>query len=244
MFEIRSLRTLQRSSRVYIRCIHNDTLRNFIDQNRLISKSTVFQGNLYEFTVLRELDEKLGMINLSKVGGAHDGGRDIKGMWPIFQLYEEKISNGNATSNLENIPKRTRVNGSLLKPLIHKYNEHATDTILPALKVLIQCKALSTTKVSPKELRELIGTFSSMVDSKHKNTTIAMMCSPHLLTKDGLTLINNIKMPLIYTRIEMLRPIGDNIYDIENSGKLINYYENEYAEQLLQGFGIKNWINE
>lgn len=31
-------------------------------------------------------------------------------------------------------------------------------------------------------------------------------------------------------------------YDLQDSGRLQNYYENEYAAQLLNGCGVTEWI--
>ncbi|CCD24875.1 Rrg7p NDAI_0E00590 [Naumovozyma dairenensis CBS 421] len=225
------------------RWVHNDSIISFIRNNAAISQSTVFQGTLYELTVLRELAEKLGMTSLEKVGGAHDGGVDIKGTWPISNLYKKLEAITHISDELSTIPKRSKVNGRVFRPLIHRIND---DILLgkqfAPLKVLVQAKAFRTTKVSPKELRELVGTFSSMVPDTKRNSTIILMCSPHMLTKDSLNLINNVKLPLIYLRIEMLRSLNDGSYDIEKSGTLLNYYENEYASKLLEGLSIQRWL--
>lgn len=214
------------------RCIYNDAIQQFIQQNQLISQSSVFQGSLYEHTVIRELGEKLGMTKLQKVGGANDRGVDIKAYWPIEKIYDRM----NALMNLEQIvlPKRCKVNGATFKPFRDKIHTEK-------LKVLVQCKAFTSSKVAPKEFRELVGTFSSLVSSSQRNKTVIMMCSPNMLTKDGLNLINSIRMPLVFLRIEMLQ-LKDGIYDVANSGKLVNYYENEYASMFLQGCGIKEWL--
>lgn len=224
---------------IQIRKITNAAIENYISQNRRTVGSTVFQGTLYETVTMRELHDKLEMNNLELVGGAHDGGVDIIGDWPISSIYtrmEQMLG-----EYPENIPKRCTVNGARLSPLVNKIK---TDDQIKPLRAFIQCKALSSNKVSPKELRELVGTFSSLVSISDRDKSVVIMCSPHLLTKDGLKLINSVRMPLIYLRIEMLRLLKDQEfkYDLENSGQLVNYFENEYAMKLLQGCRINEWL--
>lgn len=222
-----------------IRKITNAAIESYISQNKKTVGSTVFQGTLYENVAMRELHDKLHMRNLELIGGAHDGGVDIIGDWPISPIYSkmEQLLG----EYPEDIPKRCAVNGARLTPIVNKIR---TDGEIKPLQTFIQCKALASSKVSPKELRELVGTFSSLVASSKRDKSVVIMCSPHLLTKDGLKLINNVRIPLIYLRIEMLRLLNDQelAYDLENSGQLLNYFENEYARKLLQGCRIDEWL--
>ena len=211
----------------------NEAIQNFIQQNQSIAQSSVFQGTLYEHTVMRELQYKLAMTKLQNTGGANDKGVDIKGCWPIGKIYD--TMNGILQLDSLAIPKRCQANGAIFKPYRHKMATEAQ------LKVLVQCKAFRSSKVAPREFRELVGTFVSMVPSTQRNNTIIMMCSPNMLTREGITLINSVRMPLIYLRIEMLQPEGTG-YNLVDSGKLLNYYENDYAAQFLQGCGIKEWL--
>ncbi|CAR28808.1 ZYRO0F12430p [Zygosaccharomyces rouxii] len=213
----------------------NDAILQFIRQNQEISQSSVFQGTLYEHTVMRELSGKLSMNQLQKIGGSHDRGVDIRGQWPLDFVFGQVTK----VVPLDAVPKRCKIHGTTLKPLRCKIEEN--DGKLDPLKALVQCKAFSGSKVSPREFRELVGTFASIVPDSQRNRSVILMCSPNLLTKEGLSLINTVKVPLIYLRIEMLQRIGDN-YDVDNSGRLLNYYENDYAAALLQGCGIKEWL--
>lgn len=211
----------------------NASIKRFIEENQSIANTTVFQGTLYEHTVMRELQEKLAMTQMQKTGGANDRGVDIRGSWDVSKIFHAM----NPILKLDQleIPARCKFNGVTFKPFRHKLPRETQ------LKVLIQCKAFTSSKVAPKEFRELLGTFTSLVPSRQRNKTAIMMCSPNMLTKDGLRLINSVAMPLIYLRIEMLRLKGAQ-YDIADSGRLLNYYENEYASQFLQGTGIKEWL--
>lgn len=211
----------------------NSTIKRFIEENRAIANTTVFQGTLYEHTVMRELQEKLAMTSLRKTGGANDRGVDIRGSWDVAKVFH--TMNPILKLDQTEVPARCKFNGVTFKPFRHKLPRETQ------LKVLIQCKAFTSSKVAPKEFRELLGTFTSLVSSSQRNKTAIMMCSPNMLTKDGLSLINSVAMPLIYLRIEMLRLKGSQ-YDIADSGRLLNYYENEYAAQFLQGMGIKEWL--
>ncbi|AQZ17826.1 RRG7 (YOR305W) [Zygosaccharomyces parabailii] len=215
----------------------NEAILQFIKQNQDISHSSVFKGTLYEHTVMRELNEKLAMKELQKVGGANDRGVDIKGQWPLDIIFRKTVPIVHLEQNA--IPTRCTIHGTSLKPLSKKLQENGGK--LDPIKVLVQCKAFSFSKVSPRELRELLGTFASVVPDTQRKRTIIMMCSPNLLTKEGLSLVNALRVPLIYLRIEMLRQSG-GAYDLCNSGRLLNYYENDYAAALLQGCGIKEWL--
>ena len=106
----------------------------------------------------------------------------------------------------------------------------------------MQCKAFNKSKVTPKEFRELIGTFNSMVPRRKWKSSVMIMCSPHLLTPDGLKLINNINISLIYLRIGQLNKKSDDSFDLVQGGKLLNYYENDTANKLLLGCGINECL--
>lgn len=235
MSRLKAINGIMLRPSIWKRCSSNNAISQFIRQNQEISQSTVFQGTLYELTVMRELSEKLNMSQLQKVGGSHDRGVDIRGQWPLNYLFGQV----NKVVSLDDVPKRCKIHGTTLKPLRRKIDEN--DGKLDPLKALVQCKAFSDSKVSPREFRELVGTFASLVPDSQRNHSIIMMSSPNLLTRDGLSLINTIKVPLIYLRIEMLQRMGDN-YDMEKSGRLLNYYENDYAAALLQGCGVKEWL--
>ncbi|EDO18020.1 hypothetical protein Kpol_1045p4 [Vanderwaltozyma polyspora DSM 70294] len=220
------------------RSINNDSLTKFINDNRNIESSTVFQGNLYEYTVMRELESKLNVINMMKIGGSNDGGIDLVGDWPLRTIYEKM----NLILKLDGnkIPSISKINGRTIKPIYNSILKGNLDTM--DLKILVQCKAFSSSKVSPKELRELVGAYSTHCNRpSDKNKTIVMMCSPNLLTSKGLELINSVKIPLIYLRVSLIKNLNKE-YDIENSGKLLNYYENSYTSELLQNLGVKEWL--
>ncbi|SMN20516.1 similar to Saccharomyces cerevisiae YOR305W RRG7 Protein of unknown function [Maudiozyma saulgeensis] len=223
---------------VQVRKITNAAIERYVSLNKHTTGSTVFQGTLYENIAMREMSQKLGMINLERVGGAHDGGVDVTGDWSVVPIYKkmERVLG----PYRDKIPKRCTVNGARLTPIASKIESGSE--ILP-LRALVQCKAFTSSKVTPKELRELVGTFGSLVTNSNRDKTVVIMCSPHLLTKDSLKLINGLRIPLIYLRIEMLQFLqGQEKYDFENSGKLINYFENEYAMRLLQGCRIDEWV--
>lgn len=220
--------------------LYNDLLINYINGNQNIIKSTVFQGNLYEYAVMRELHEKLFMDNLSKVGGAHDGGVDITAKWNLNKIYSTIRKEVDLVTMYppENIPKRIKLKSKMINPIIHKLSR-GEDV---EFDVLIQCKAFNKSKVAPKEFRELIGTYNTLVSPKKRNSSIMIMCSPHLLTPDGLKLINSIDMSLIYLRISQITQISDKSFDISHSGKLSNYYENDTINKLFKGCGIQEFL--
>ncbi|CCK71372.1 Rrg7p KNAG_0G03150 [Huiozyma naganishii CBS 8797] len=220
------------------RHIHNDTIRSFIELNKLIAHSTLFQGNLYEHVVMREVQNKLLIDNIEKIGGAHDGGVDLQGLWSVHEIYS-RVNKVIPLSDRKT-PRKEKLHGTSITPLALKLAEKGSES--KPLNVLIQCKAFSTSKVALKELRELVGTFFSKVSSKNRRSSVIMMCSTQLLTKHAIDLINGLPIPLMYLRIEQLKQMENGQYDVDNSGKLVSYYENVYARKLLQNCGIDEWL--
>ncbi|CCF57800.1 hypothetical protein KAFR_0D01540 [Kazachstania africana CBS 2517] len=216
---------------------YNELIKLFIKQNQKISQSSVFQGNLYEYTVVRELEEKLHMQKLEKIGGAHDEGIDVIGKWDLVPIREKMDQ---LLGSLSPMSKNT--------DLFYEKGEVAAGStarknmLSQPLNIMVQCKAFTKAKISPKEIREVIGTFSTKVPNNQRKKSIALICSPHLLTKSGLKLINSTNFALIFLRIETMRLLNNEEYDVVNSGKLLNYYENAYASKLLENYRIKEWI--
>ncbi|CCE64575.1 hypothetical protein TPHA_0I00690 [Tetrapisispora phaffii CBS 4417] len=222
------------------RYINNDNLVKYIKDNELIKDSKVFQGTLYEYTVIRELEQKLLMNQLKKVGGAHDGGVDITGKWAVGKIFHS-LQDRNLINIDNHTPKRFVINDRSAMPIYQKFiGQNAVKNPRP-LDILVQCKAFSLSKIGPKHIRELVGTYWSKVSPKKVNRTFMMICSPHLPTREGLKLLNSCNIPLLYVQVGMLN-LMNNEYDLEKSGSLLNYYENEYASKLLQNIGIKEWL--
>lgn len=221
---------------------YNELIRRFVKQNKAVEGSTVFQGDLYEYTVMRELNDKLWMKNLEKRGGAHDGGIDILGKWPVHEIYYSWLKHhGKIEVSYPHDDEFMKTNtGIRFKRYINTIKK-STNGLNP-LKVMVQCKALKN-KLGPKEFRELVGTFTSQVKSQQKNRCIAIMCSPNLLTKDILTLMNTIDIPIIYLRIEVLQKLAYGEYNLSGSGLLRNYYTNFYCSKLLHGCNVKEWLD-
>lgn len=220
--------------------IYNDLLAKYINENKNIMHSTVFQGSLYEHVVMRELSTKLLMEDLKKVGGAHDGGVDILAKWDLKKIYSSVSKDVDLSKMypLDKIPKRVKLKSRVLSPVIHKLTKG--DNV--EMNVLIQCKSFNKSKVSPREFRELIGTYNALVPPKRWKSCIMVMCSPHLLTPDGLKLINSIDWSLIYLRIGQIYQFSDKSFDLYNSGKLLNYYENNVTSKLFKGCGIQEFL--
>ncbi|SCU98331.1 LAFA_0G17194g1_1 [Lachancea sp. 'fantastica'] len=234
------LKLYTRSQRVWTRSCarktHNSAIRKFLKENEGIAGSTVYQGTLYEHTVARELAEKLAMKDLKICGGSYDAGIDIRGTWPLDTIYH---ANKKGSTSADTVAKKMSVCGAQFKPIIHKLETQKT-TFKP-LNVLVQCKAFSSAKITGKEVRETMGAFSSAVPGSKRNQYMLVLGSPNFLTRDGLNVMNGLAIPLIYVRVDMLKR-HQGWYDVENSGKLQNYYENEYAAGLLQGCGISHWL--
>lgn len=222
---------------------YNNVLSKYIDENINIVNSTLFQGTLYEYVVMRELHEKLYMEDINKVGGAHDGGVDLTAKWNISQMYRRAKDELNLSEMypLDRIPKRIRFQNSNITPLIHKVDKE-NDPNDVKLNALVQCKAFNKSKVTPREFRELIGTYISMIPRRKWKSSVMLMCSPHLLTSDGLKLINSLEISLIYLKINQLSRLETNKFDLVNSGKIENYYENDFASKLLMGCGVKECL--
>ncbi|SCV05049.1 LANO_0G17348g1_1 [Lachancea nothofagi CBS 11611] len=222
-------------SRCCFRSNHNLAIRNYVLENAAISGSTVFQGTLYEHLVVRELSEKLAMEKLVVCGGSYDAGIDIRGKWPLEKIYNVCKRKFELD---DNAAKKVTVAGASFKPIVHKLEGQKP---FKPLNVLVQCKAFTSAKITGKEVRETMGAFSSAVPSAKKNQYMLVLSSPNFLTRDGLNVMNGLAIPLVYVRVELLKS-HQGWYDIENSGKLQNYYENEYASKLLRGCGVMQWL--
>lgn len=224
---------------VFKRSLILNSLSNFIRDNQTIINSTVFQGTLYELVTMKELKNKLGMESLVQVGGAHDGGVDILGKWALNPIFTKMNSLFKLSENYGvNIPLKDKIGKLTIEPLYHRL---ITDKIVK-LDTIIQCKSLTKSKLAPREVREIMGTFVSKIPIRKRKSTIAFICSPNLLTKDAIKIINELPIPLIYLRISQLERIDKNDFDLEKTGHLLNYYENDYAQKLLQNCGIRELI--
>ncbi|AET37710.1 Rrg7p Ecym_1485 [Eremothecium cymbalariae DBVPG len=218
---------------------YRKSLTEYISDNVHICDSTVFQGTLYELTVMRELHDKLHIENLCQTGGAYDGGVDIRGKWDISNIYNRVKKLVDLDKKL---PKRYSVNGLNLKPLRTKIIEN-NNSYRP-LDIIVQCKAFTARKITGKQIRELMGAFS-MISKNHekRNNTIVMMSSPNLLTKDAVAVMNQMRIPLVYLQITMIKPSdAEPDFNVNQSGHLCHYFENEYASKLLDNCGINEWI--
>lgn len=209
-----------------------DTIQRYIVANEGIANSTVFQGTLYELTVMRELMEKLRMEHMQVVGGSYDGGVDIRGRWDVTPIITEVDRH----IHFEELPKRIKVNNTTIKPWRHRVKPSKY------LDCYVQCKAFNSEKITGRQVRELIGVFAMQVPLSKRSSSIMIMSAPTLFTKDGITLFNEAQIPMIFTRVEMISALGNGNFDVENSGKLLQYYENDYASKLLANCGIKEWL--
>ncbi|KAL3234819.1 Required for respiratory growth protein 7, mitochondrial [Nakaseomyces bracarensis] len=218
----------------------SDDILRFIRDNRAISGSTVHKGTLYELTVERELRRKLLMEQLNVVGGANDGGVDLTCKWPVGSIYKRCLAR--TVISGPSLPmKGARLNGRLIRPLI---NQVAGTTSPSALTIdgVVQCKAF-TGKISPKEIRELAGTFLSLYPNrKSDGSGVAIMCSPHLLTPSSIKLIDQLSIPFLYLRIDTLRMLNSEDYDINNSGNLLGHMSNQVLKHYLAGTGFEEWM--
>lgn len=219
----------------------DNAILKFLRENRAIEGTTVHKGTLYELTVERELRRKLLMQELEVVGGANDGGVDLTGKWPLGSIYRNCINKSVITE--PKLPlKGSRINGKLIKPLINRLQTDPEESRL-TIDAVVQCKAF-TSKISPKEIRELAGTFLSLYPTKQKSDSLglAIMCSPHLLTTSSIKLIDQLNIPFIYLRIETLQPTDSEEYDLSNSGHLQGYMVNQVLKHYLSRTGFEEWM--
>ncbi|QEU59166.1 Rrg7 [Kluyveromyces lactis] len=217
---------------VFASSFPKDTLQKYIVANEGIANSTVFQGTLYELTVVRELMNKLRLEDMQVVGGSYDGGIDIRGKWnvlPLTKAIETQIQ-------FDELPKRLKLPTTSIKPWKHRAKPDKY------LDCYIQCKAFNSDKVTGRQVRELIGSFSMQVPARKRNSSIMIMSSPTLFTKDGIRLFNEATIPMVFTKVDMIQRLADGSFDVKNSGKLQHYYENDYASKLLANCGIKEWL--
>lgn len=191
---------------------------------------------------MKELKDKLGLENLVQVGGAHDGGVDILGKWTLDPIFSKMNTLFKLDQPYNVVPLKEKLGKLTIQPLYHKLLEGRNSSKPVKLDAIVQCKSLTKSKLAPREIREIMGTFISKIPIRKRKSTIAFICSPSLLTKDAIKIINELPIPLVYLRISQLERIGKNEFDLKGTGHLLSYYENDYSQKLLQNCGIKEMI--
>ncbi|KAH3682843.1 hypothetical protein WICPIJ_006182 [Wickerhamomyces pijperi] len=198
----------------------------YAESTNLRTDTTTFVGTSYELLVQRQLTSILQMKKLEHMGGSFDYGIDLKGKWDLSPYKP--------TSQEQEVLPIPVFKGKKIKPIISKKSQ--------IIDVLIQCKNHSV-KLTAKHIREISGIYNFSVTSVKRSKTFMIVCSPTILTPQGITQMNAVDIPIIYIWLEKLRKksIDSKEYDIEGyeGGQLKGFYCNDFATCLLQGLNVE-----
>lgn len=194
---------------------HN-SLDSFINYSRLHNldvQSTVYQGTLYEYTVLKAL-QQLAAFDLYRTGGADDKGIDLAGTWTL----EFKK------------PARFKVAQASLRDqeVVQEKQESQHEAVLAMaqgevkrLRVVVQCKNESR-KIGPRFIRELCG-----ITRCHN--TLLLMASSQMYTAKAVQAFMRTERPLCLVLIDTF----------DRGGQVRQLIWNASANDLLQGLAVR-----
>lgn len=205
---------------------------DYASYKNLKTNSGIFIGNLYELEVKRCLEEKFKIQSTLHQGGSNDKGIDINAIWRPAEIFEQE----NSIELPE--PKIQIVNSKRVKPLIYRNNQ--------SLKIFVQCKCFSTSKIDPKLIREIKGSCQEYF-KKHGNSAVFMLASTNGFTKIGKEDFDKASIPLIFSKFSRPRLINSKLpYKKESweMGKLMGIYMNPMAIALFKGLDWIKFMNE
>lgn len=217
----------------HIRCYSSVTssqiqdIHQFLDycmRNEADSKSTVFNGTLYELYTKKFLERAFHCKDLIKVGGKGDEGVDLIGKWDLSYFH-------NKSQQL--FPNLEPETDSIL------HQKHKLDDI----NVLVQCKNLKS-KLKPSLIKELTGIF--YFHRHDPKNTFMFIVSPHILTPSALRLFEATDCPMIHIQISTLYNNTDDVYNLAQyqGGVFSGLYLNTPARRLLSGIRIQDILGE
>lgn len=191
--------------------------------NRVRTSSSTFRGTLYEFLVKEALERDFCFRDMTRKGGAGDGGVDILGKWDPRGL-----------SGVDSTPA-TVLNNEAMGP-------GEKNTKPPHLPIaIVQCKN-SSKRIGSPVVRNLAGTYEVYAKTKkERDSTFFVLASPFPLTPLGLRQANMSLVPLVHFMVSPWELISSEVdeYDISNyrGGNFEGVAINERARKLLGVFG-------
>ncbi|KAG7663794.1 RRG7 [[Candida] subhashii] len=232
-----------RWGRIFIQTVrHNSSLtssqiqniQQFLEyaaKNGLDSKSTVFNGTIYELYVKQFLEKGFHCTEMIKVGGKGDEGVDLIGKWDLSYFHKKSI---------ELFPGSKPGDESILNR-VTPTNESNSD--LSDINVLVQCKN-SKSKLKPNLIKELTGIF--YFHRHDPKNTFMFIVSPHLLTTAALRSFEATDCPMIHIQVSSLYNHTDDVYDLTkyHGGIFSGLYLNTSARKLLSGIRIQDLLGD
>ncbi|OWB57432.1 hypothetical protein B5S28_g3376 [[Candida] boidinii] len=198
--------------------------------------STVFQGNLYELTILEFLRNKFDITKAIHQGGKNDKGIDIRANWDLTQLKAIPSELPKESSyELVNATKR-------LKPLIIRKNKIKSLNV----KLFVQCKCYEKSRIDAKLIREINGTYSNTVSQNSNSRVFFMLVTPTTFTRQGRIDFDLSQIPLIFCKYSKSRKIKGDGYSLKDYdwGQFESFYCNPIAHALLKGIDWTKAVNE
>ncbi|OWB69516.1 hypothetical protein B5S30_g4932 [[Candida] boidinii] len=224
--------------------LENQKLAKYIDVESYLNHakstnatitSTVFQGNLYELTILEFLRDKFDITKAIHQGGKNDKGIDIRANWDLTQLKAIPSELPKESSyELVNATKK-------LKPLIIRKNKIRSLNV----KLFVQCKCYEKSRIDAKLIREINGTYSNTV-SQSNSRVFFMLVTPTTFTRQGRIDFDLSEIPLIFCKFSKSRKIKGDGYSLKDYdwGQFESFYCNPIAHALLKGIDWTKAVNE
>ncbi|KAK6525609.1 hypothetical protein TWF281_010664 [Arthrobotrys megalospora] len=209
--------------------------------------TTVFNGTLYEYTVLAALTRCLPGISLTRVGGRDDAGVDLLGTWELPTIPRRPLlssNNNNNENKSENPQKEER----------EEEGEGGEGNDKPhTLPLTIQCKNVQQKSwKGPQYIRELEGALASRplhalgILASVRDITPGMK-KQMLASRRALGFVKVTPLEAVYgEKISIQRygegeEVGKGMTEFRLTGKgglLQQFAWNEVANRYIGGFGI------
>lgn len=188
-----------------------------------------FKGTLYEYLAKEYLEKHFGCHEMSRVGGAFDGGIDLLGKWDLltYMKPETKTSTIRATSllrrSIEHDPAKNKL------------------SLARDVQVLGQCKNYGR-RLQASTIRELVGIFHHHLRSKDERLrTFLFLVSPFPLTRQAQGLVDQAQVPFVHCKISPQTLVGLDPYEVASwtGDSLDAVYMNGASMALLEGLDMR-----
>ncbi|GMG20843.1 unnamed protein product [Ambrosiozyma monospora] len=215
---------------------------NYARQSSLSTKTTVFQGNFYEMTFLEFLRRNFKVSRIIHQGGKNDKGIDILANWdPIANFETTEIENGKVMQPVEGGNRK-------VKPIVLKKGKQSKN-----VKLFVQCKCWTKSRIDAKMIREINGTFHNGNSGgahggpKPGSGNFLMVVTPTGFTRQGQIDFDSSLLPLVFIKFSKneLKKHKKDVYELNNYklGKFESFYCNPMANALLKGLDWTHFMN-
>lgn len=163
---------------------------DYCKNNGLDVRSSLARGTMYELSTMQFLEHSFHCNNLKYVGGAHDNGVDLFGLWDLSAYF----------NLLEHLPTKLPANCLISKSLQYKKDKADAKSIdlRHDVQALVQCKNYRT-RVKASTIRELAGIYEFHVKTAlDRLKYFVFLVSPVQLTRQAVTQMDTSDVPMLH----------------------------------------------